>query len=83
MKQDMRVSTECYTWIISNSLISKMEKFEAEGRVTPNAYKWLRKEYEYYTKTLNGNHGVQERMAEFESRVLAGDVKVQASPPIR
>ena len=57
-KKDSHVYRECLTWIISNSINRKIEECEERGYTTANAYKWMKKEYDYYTNTLKGNHGV-------------------------
>ena len=80
-KKDANVNRECLTWIISNSIHRKIEECEKRGYTTASAYKWMKKEYDYYTNTLKGNHGVQEKMAELEGKILSGEVKVLKERP--
>ena len=63
-------------WLIRYDIHRTMDLYEAREQITAKEYKRLHDEYLYYTNTLKGNHGVQERWDEFTSRLLSGELKM-------
>lgn len=63
-------------WLIRYDIHRTMDLYEAREQITSKEYKRLHDEYLYYTNTLKGNHGVQERWDEFTSRLLSGELKM-------
>lgn len=75
-KEMLKKAHEGNVWLIRYDLNRMMDLYEVRGVITSKEYTRLHDEYLYYTNTLKGNHGIQERWDEFTAKLHTGEVKM-------